>query len=170
MELEVEVGHALAVIQVDDDVARRLEAPVFVGVDIDLCADGRRLLLEVNGVAIGEVPGDVAAGERLRLEVRSGDGGGAGRREAEPVQLDNVGAADEVSNMVHRAEAGIFVGSADADRAGVVVDEVVDSAAAREDVRATAAGDDVAANATLQMVGNGRADHGDRGCAAADQP
>jgi hypothetical protein len=50
------------------------KAPVFVGIDIDLYAAGRSLFLEVNDVAVGEVAGDISAGERTSLDARGGNG------------------------------------------------------------------------------------------------
>ena len=84
-------------IEVDDEIARRLEAAALVGVDIDLRAP--RLTghsLGVHDIAVAEIAGLVESREPARR--RHGDGGDARRacrREAEPVEFREGGARPE---------------------------------------------------------------------------
>ena len=131
MELEVRVRQASGeIIQVNDDVFRWVEIPVFVGVDIDLLADhgAQGLLLGVNDVAVGKVTHDTGAGIGASRDVVGGDGRRAGGGEAEPVHLDDILVAEamlEIGNMVHGGDVGVAVGGSGSDRAAIIVDECI---------------------------------------------
>ena len=63
MELEVRAYQTLSeMVEMDDEIARRLEVPALVGIDIDLRAPIGRLL-DVHDIAVAEIAGAVACRE-----------------------------------------------------------------------------------------------------------
>src|SRR5882724_3009606 len=164
MELEVGDGESTLddIVEVDDDVLRRVEIAVVVGIDIDLNAERYRIGLDVDGVPVVEIADDIGA--REGGDRRVGHRRDRRRREGEAVQLDDVSAGNDdaapattaaattataagavkVIDLVHRGEARAPIGRG---RASGGIDEVIGYPAAREEIRAGAAGDGVAVGA-----------------------